>query len=99
MASIAITAAWLDPSSNLTDGASYIVQNKSTGPVQFFEGATFDANTNMNDGVILTALHDGGSGPNFMRWTYTATNAVRLRMTGGGFGGVNGNLVEFALAV
>ena len=99
MASIAVTAAWSDPTGNLTDGASYIIQNRSTGPIQIYEGSTFDANTNANDGVILTAMHDGGAGPNHMLWTYTASNAVRVRMTGGGFGGVNGNLLEFFPAV
>ena len=50
MASIAVTTEWSDPSANLTADQVYIVQNKSTQAVQFFEGPTFDATPNANDG-------------------------------------------------
>ena len=96
MASVAVTAAWSDPTSGLTADQVYIVQNKSTGVVQFFEGTTFDAATNDGDGVLLAPMHDGGSGANAMRWSYSSANMVRLRMTAAPFGGTN--LVEFALA-
>ena len=95
MASIAVTNAWSDPTGALTDGQVYSVQNRATGPVYFFEGPTFDATTNANDGLLLTPLHDGGSGPNHMRWTYSSANQVRLRMDGGIAGTTN--VVEFAL--
>ena len=97
MASIAVTTAWSDPSAGLTDGSSYIVQNKSSGVVQFFEGATFDASTNDGDGILLVSLHDGGSGNSDMRWTYSSANQVRLRMSGGIPD--TPNTVEFAPAV
>ena len=61
MASVLVTTAWSDPTGSLTDGSSYIVQNKSSGVVQFFEGATFDASTNDGDGVLLVPIHDNGS--------------------------------------
>ena len=80
MASVAVTSAWSDPSASLTDGSSYIVQNKSSGVIQFFEGATFDASTNDGDGVLLVPLHDGGSGNSDMRWTYSSSNQVRVRV-------------------
>ena len=82
MASIVVTAAWTDPSGSLTNGSSYIVQNKSSGVLQFFEGATFDASTNDGDGVLLVPLHDGGSGNSDMRWTYDSGNQVRMRVSG-----------------
>ena len=96
MASVAVTTAWSDPTGSLTDGDSYIIQNKSSGVVTFFEGATFDAVTNDGDGVILVPLHDGGSGNSDMRWTYTASNEVRIRLSGG-IDSVT-NAVEFAPA-
>lgn len=82
MASITVTTAWSDPSGSLTDGDSYIVQNKSSGVVQFFEGATFDASTNDGDGILLVALHDGGSGNSDLRWRYDSSNEVRVRVQG-----------------
>ena len=96
MASIPVTNAWTDPSSSLTSGTTYVVQNRATGPVQFFEGPTFNAGTNDADGVILVALHDHGAGPNSMRWAYDATRQVRMRLTTPGFG--NTDVVEFATA-
>ena len=96
MASIAVTDAWSDPSASLTADQTYIVQNKSTQALQFFEGATFDAAANDGDGLILTTLYDGGAGTSQMRWTYASGNQVRLRMTAAGFGG--NDAVEFALA-
>ena len=63
MASVVVTTAWSDPTGSLTDGESYIVQNKSSGVVQFFEGATFDASTNDADGVLLVPLHNSESDP------------------------------------
>ena len=93
MASVAVTEAWSDPSSSLTTGKTYIVQNKTTGPIQFYEGNAFNATTNDGDGVTLVPLHDGGAGPNHMRWTFDSANSVRLRMTAAPFGGVNA--VEF----
>ena len=97
MASVAVTDAWSDPSASLTADQAYIVQNKSSGVVQFFEGATFDAAANDGDGVLLVPLHDGGSGVSNMRWSYSSTNQVRMRMSGGIPGGVN--TIEFAEAV
>ena len=96
MASIAVTDAWSDPTSGLTTGSSYIVQNKSSGVVQFFEGATFDATTNANDGILLVPLHDGGSGHSDLRWTYDSGNAIRIRVSGA-IPGATGS-VEFAPA-
>ena len=96
MASILVTSAWSDPSASLTADQSYIVQNKSSGTLQFFEGATFDASTNDGDGVILVPLHDGGSGNSDMRWTYSSSNQVRLRVSGAIPGAINA--VEFAPA-
>ena len=96
MASIAVTTAWTDPTGSLADGSAYIVQNKSSGVVQFFEGATFDASTNDGDGILLVPLHNGGSGNSDMRWTYTASNAVRFRVSGAIAGAPNA--VEFAPA-
>ena len=93
MASITITDAWTDPTSGLTADQVYIVQNRSTQPIQFYEGATFAAAANDTDGVILVPLHDGGAGPNSMRWEYDSATAVRVRLTAKGFGG--GDLVEF----
>ena len=96
MASVLVTTAWSDPTGSLTGGSSYIVQNKSTGVVQFFEGAAFDAATNDGDGVLLVPMHDNGSGNSDMRWTYTSSNEVRIRLAGG----INSvtNAVEFAPA-
>ena len=96
MASVAVTTAWSDPTANLTADQAYIVQNKSSGVVQFFEGAAFDASTNDGDGVILVPLHDGGSGNSDMRWSYSSANQVRMRMSGGIPGATNA--VEFAPA-
>ena len=96
MASVTVSAAWSDPSASLTADQTYIVQNKSTQVVQFFEGATFNAGTNDGDGVLLVPMYNGGAGANAMRWTYTSANQVRLRLTAAGFGG--GDAVEFALA-
>ena len=96
MASIAVTAAWSDPTASLTADQAYIVQNKSSGVVQFFEGATFDATTNANDGILLVPLHDGGSGNSDMRWTFDPTSMVRMRMSGGIPNTTN--VVEFAPA-
>ena len=67
MASVTITESWTDPTGALTDGSSYVVQNKATGVIQFFEGAAFDATMNDGDGVLLVPLHDGGSGNSDMR--------------------------------
>ena len=97
MASVSVTGTWSDPTSGLTDGNSHVVQNKSSGILQFFEGATFDASTNDGDGVLIVPLHDGGSGNSDMRWTYTASNEVRVRISGG-FPGAT-NTIEFAPAV
>ena len=97
MASLAVTTEWSDPSASLTADQAYIVQNKSTGVVQFFEGATFDATTNADDGILLVPMNDGGSGPNHMRWSYDSGNMVRMRLQGGGIAAVT-NAVEFALA-
>ena len=83
MASIAVTTAWSDPTSSLTADQAYIVQNKSSGVIQFFEGATFDAATNDGDGILIVPLHDGGSGSSHMRWSYDSSNAVRVRLSGG----------------
>ena len=45
------------------DGGSGLHRSKrTTQPIQFFEGPTFDATTNANDGVVLVALSDGGAG-------------------------------------
>ena len=96
MASLAVTTAWSDPSASLTADQVYIVQNKSSGVLQFFEGATFDAATNDGDGVLLVPLHDGGSGNSDMRWSYSSSNQVRMRVSGAIPGTVNA--VEFALA-
>ena len=96
MASVSVTAAWSDPTGSLTTGSSYIVQNKSSGVVQFFEGATFDASTNDGDGVLLTPIHDGGSGNSDMRWTYDSGNQVRMRVSAA-IPGATGS-VEFAPA-
>ena len=94
MAAIAVTNEWSDPSATLTADQGYIVQNRTADFVRFFEGATFDAATNVNDGVMLAPLGAHGAGPNHMRWTYISTNEVRLRMAGPNKSGV----VEFALA-
>lgn len=96
MASIAVSQAWLDPSASLTADQVYIVQNKSTGILQFYEGVTFDATTNENDGILLVPMHDGGSGASDMRWSYDSGNQVRMRMSGGIAGTTNS--VEFAPA-
>ena len=98
MASIAVTDQWSDPSGGLTADQTYIVQNRTTQAMVFFEGPTFSATTNANDGVVLVALNDGGAGANSMRWSYTSTNEVRVKMLGIPFGGSAANLVEFALA-
>ena len=98
MASLPVTTAWSDPSGSLTADQVYIVQNKSTQPVQFFEGAAFDATTNANDGVVLVALSDGGAGANSMRWTYDSSREVRVKMQSLPYGGSAANLIEFALA-
>ena len=97
MASIAVTTAWSDPTGSLTDGSSYVVQNKTSGTVQFFEGSSFDPTTNDGDGILLVALHDGGSGASDMRWEYSSANMVRVRMSGGIPGATNA--IEFAPAV
>ena len=96
MASVTVTAAWSDPTSGLTTGNSYVVQNKSSGVLQFFEGATFDAAANDGDGVLLVPLHDGGSGNSDLRWTYDSGNQVRIRVSGA-ISGAAGS-VEFAPA-
>ena len=96
MASISITTAWSDPTGSLTAGQAYIVQNKSTGVVQFFEGAAFNAATNDGDGILLMPLHNGGSGASDMRWQYDSTRQVRVRLSGG-IDSVT-NAVEFAPA-
>ena len=97
MASVAVTNAWSDPTSSLTTGTVYVVQNKATGTVQFYDDSSFNAGTNDGDGVMLVPLHDGGSGPNSMRWQYDSTRQVRVRLTAEGFGGAD--VIEFALAV
>ena len=96
MASLAVTTEWSDPSGSLTADQVYLVQNKSSGVVQFYEGPAFDASTNENDGVLLSAAYDGGAGPNAMRWSYDSTREVRIRMQGGGIADAS-NLIEFAL--
>ena len=83
MASVAVTTAWSDPTGSLTDGSNYVVQNKGSGTLQFFEGSSFDATTNDGDGILLVALHAGGSGSSHMRWSYDSSNAVRVRLAGG----------------
>ena len=98
MASLAITDQWSDPSASLTADATYIIQNKATTPMVFFEGSTFDATTNANDGIIITPLSDGGSGASSVRWTYDSSNMVRMKLVAAPFGGSSANLVEFALA-
>ena len=96
MASIAVTTEWSDPTGSLTADQAYIVQNKATGVVQFFEGATFDATTNAADGILIVPLHDGGSGSSHMRWSYDSSNMVRVRLAGGIPGVVN--TIEFSPA-
>ena len=96
MASLVITNAWLDPSASLTADQIYIIQNKTTSPIQFFEGTAFDAATNANDGVIIVPLSDGGSGPNSIRWEFDSAHQIRVRMVNAGYGGAN--YIEFALA-
>ena len=93
MASVAVTSAWSDPSSGLTTGKTYVVQNRATAPIQFFEGATFTEAANDADGVILMPLHSQTAGPNSMRWTFDSATSVRMRLTGAGFGG--GDRIEF----
>ena len=96
MASVTVTTAWSDPTGSLTADQAYIVQNKGSGVLQFFEGSSFDAAANDLDGVLLVPLHDGGSGSSDFRWSYDSSNQVRLRMTGGIPGTTD--LVEFAPA-
>ena len=96
MASLPVTSAWSDPSASLTADQVYIIQNKTTTVVQFFEGTTFNATTNDLDGILLAPMNDGGAGANSMRWSYDSAHQVRLRLAGAPFGGVN--RVEFALA-
>ena len=96
MASLEVTEAWSDPSASLTDGSSYVVQNKGSGILQFFEGSTFTASTNDTDGILLVPMHDGGSGNSDMRWTYDSSNEVRIRMVAGM--PKTTNLIEFAPA-
>lgn len=93
MASVEVTAAWTDPSATLATGTTCVVQNKSSGVLQFFEGATFSETANDRDGVMLVTLHDGGAGPNSMRWQFDSTREVRMRVSGA-IGGP-GDLVEF----
>ena len=97
MASLPVTSAWSDQSASLITGTTYVVQNKSSGVLQFYDGATFDAATNDRDGVLLVPTHDGGAGPNSMRWTFDSTRQVRMRVSGA-IGGGTADLVEFALA-
>lgn len=93
MASIPVATAWSDPSSILTAGKSYFVQNKSSAAVQLFVGAAFDATTNDADGAILSPAHYGGAGVNSLILKYVASSEIRIRQSGSGFG--NGNTVEF----
>lgn len=85
------------PTSSLTTGTTYVVQNKSSGIVQFYEGATFNAATNDRDGVVLVPLHHGGAGSSSMRWQFDSARQVRMRVSGA-IGG-DTDLVEFAVAV
>ena len=96
MASVEISNVWSDPTSGLTTGNTYVVQNKSTQAVQFYEGAAFSAATNDGDGVILVPTNSTGSGPNHMRWSYDSARQVRVRMLAAPFG--DGNTLEFAPA-
>ena len=96
MSSLPITTAWSDPSASLTADQVYIVQNKSTQALQFFEGTAFDATTNANDGITIVPLSDGGSGVSSIRWTYDSARQVRMKLLAPGFGGQD--FVEFALA-
>ena len=80
MTSLSVTNTWSDPSASLTADQIYIVQNRSSGWLRFFEGATFDASANDNDGIMLAPMQHRGSAPNHMRWTYNSTNSVRLRL-------------------
>ena len=48
--------------------------------MRFFDEATFDPDANAHDGVALAPLNHKGSAPNHLRWTYTATNQVRLKL-------------------
>ena len=80
MASVTITESWTDPTASLTDGSTYVVQNKTSGVVQFYEGGGFDPTTNDGDGILLVSLHDGGSGNSDMLWKFDASNAVRMRV-------------------
>ena len=96
MASVSITTAWSDPTGALTNGSSYVVQNKSSGVVQFYEGATFNETTNDADGILIVPLHNGGSGSSHMRWSYDSGNAIRVRLSGG-IPGVT-NTIEFSPA-
>ena len=96
MASLTVTSAWSDPSASLTADQVYIVQNKSGGWLRFFEGTTFSATTNANDGVTLAPVHHKGAVPNHMRWTYDSASMVRLKLDSA----ISGETarVEFALA-
>ena len=83
MASISITSTPTDPSSSLTDGTTYVVQNKSTNDwLRVYEGATFDAATNEKDGILLAPLHHPGAASNSLRLTYNASLATRLNFIG-----------------
>ena len=98
MASVAVTESWTDPTASLTDGSSYIVQNKSSGILQFYEGSTFSAAANGGDGVLLVPMFHGGAGANNMRWTFDSANAVRMRLQGGSIEGAS-NVIEFFPAI
>ena len=82
MASVEVTAEWTDPTGALVDAQTYVVQNKSSGVVQFFEGASFNAVANDGDGVLLLPLYHAGSGRSDLVWTYSAANEIRMRVSG-----------------
>ena len=97
MAAVVVTSSWSDPTAGLTADQTYIIQNRATAAIQFFEGASFNAAANEHDGVMLATLFDGGAGTAQMRWKYDSANQVRIRLVAKGFGG--NDRVEFALAV
>ena len=80
MAVLTITSAWMDPSTSLTTGQAYIVQNRSSNWVRFFEADTFNPTTNADDGLVLSPLGHVGQAPNHMKWTFDSGKAVRLKL-------------------
>ena len=66
----------------LTDGETYIIQNKSREHVlRVYEGATYVA-ANLKDGVLLEPFGARSGSPNWLKQSYDSSRALRVWFEG-----------------